>query len=308
MLNTCSIYLSTVHGLSIKPWFDLCKFFAFYGVCLWQHPRLINDSAPYAQAYVPSFTTDLHVISQQRATTHLYSLTMNNRSLIRREGRISRGVINAYCLLIFQKTLHMWLHSYSSKNKHSYSSKQKQNKTKGRRRWSKITARLYASQSELCNIVGQIFMFSQGTGVVGIRYPQTTLWSFIDMTGISCKGCLKIHIGLRFSVTVYLYVCIRMCVWLSVMRARVRAHAVRTRVCVCVCVPVCVCPCICSVQVCVCTCVWERGGDKVCMCAHVSVCACMCACVPVYVRACVRACSAHVICLVNGVLNFLFNL
>ena len=39
------------------------------------------------------------------------------------------------------------------------------------------------------------------------------------------------------------------------------------------------------------------------MCAHVRMCACVCACVPMYVRACVRASSAHVICLVNGGVN-----
>ena len=40
-----------------------------------------------------------------------------------------------------------------------------------------------------------------------------------------------------------------------------------------------------------------------CMCAQVRMCACVRACVPVYVRECVRACSAHAICPVNGGVN-----
>ena len=94
--------------------------------------------------------------------------------------------------------------------------------------------------------------------------------------------------------------------------------------CVCVCVHVCEhmwCALVCvSVCVCVCMCVYvrvpsvykyvcvlgERERREVkCVCMHVCVCArvSVCVCVPVYMRVCMHACSGHIICLVNGVVN-----
>ena len=91
------------------------------------------------------------------------------------------------------------------------------------------------------------------------------------------------------------------------MRARVRVfvHVCEHMRCALMCLPACVCVSVylqCT-SVCMYLCMRERGGDNVCMCAHVRMRAYVCACVPVYVRACARACSAHVICLVNGGVN-----
>ena len=47
----------------------------------------------------------------------------------------------------------------------------------------------------------------------------------------------------------------------------------------------------------VCTCACVRARARVCVCVHAH------ACVPVYMHVCMRECSTHTICLVNGGVN-----
>ena len=136
------------------------------------------------------------------------------------------------------------------------------------------------------------------------------------MTGISCKGCLKIHIGLRFSVTVYLYVCIRMCVWLCLWCVHVCVHMRCALVCVSACVCLCVCVRVSAVYKYVCVLVYKREGEIKCVCVHMCVCVRVCvhACPCMCVRVCVHALRTLFVLWtgvwtdVSLVLNFLFNL
>ena len=126
-----------------------------------------------------------------------------------------------------------------------------------------------------------------------------------DFIYVIFPGLLKIHFGLRFNVTVHLYVCD----FFSVMRARVRVFVhvcehmrcalvrVSARVCLRVCVRVS------AVYKCVYVLVYEREGEIKCVCVHMCVCVRVCvhACPCMCVRVC--ACSVRVICLVNGGVN-----
>ena len=92
----------------------------------------------------------------------------------------------------------------------------------------------------------------------GCRYPELTM---------------RNNGGETFSVCVYVYVCVYMC-----MRACVCVYMC---MCACVCVYMCMCVCVC-VYVCVCVCVCTCMC--VCHCAHMCVLhVCVCKCVCVYV-------------------------
>jgi hypothetical protein len=104
----------------------------------------------------------------------------------------------------------------------------------------------------------------------------------------------------RFAYVKFVCVCVCMCVYIYIY-----IHIHIYIVCVCVlcavglrvCVYVCMCVCV-NIYIhiySVCVCVLCAVGLRVCLCVCVSVCLCVCVSVSV-LHACVRACSAWVVC------------